>query len=686
MTLPRIPNLLRAALLLAAFAACGGSATPQGSAGQQVAVSVAPPAAEVAAGGAVSFGATVTGTANTQVTWSVQETGGGSVDGTGNYLAPATAGTFHVVARSVADSNVSGSAVVTVQASGTVYTLPTDRRTNWAPGVPGGVPSYTTTYATIQASTYGNGASDALAGIQNALNAAGTAAAGDGMGRVVMLSAGTFKVTGTIQIPSKVVLRGAGPSSTTLTGLTSKQFHLIQIGNSPWPHYSVGSTNLTVDAHKGDFSVTVASASGFAVGQLVLIDELTDPAKVWWHPSLTGVDRGWFCRTNRPINQLARIASIAGNVITFERPLHIDYQTAFTAQLTRSDTATTWDAGVEELRATGAGSDGTGNTFYNVLIAQAGRSWVKHIECDDMYGSCIFLDQAYRSEVRDSYLHDAHVYENGGFAYGFDLTEGSTDNLFENNISVRFNKVINARACGGGNVVAYNYADDGGIYNAPDWVETGLQASHYPTPNYLLFEGNFSFNADGDATEGNAIYITFFRNWLTGARRFFYDSADLTLMNSLHPPSGGTYTDNGNVRCAGAMRSHWWYSYVGNVLGRPSVNYSSWLTDDITIPGTELNTAIWHLGTWDQDYTLIDTQVNATMLRDGNFDYKSNSVAWLGIGQTGGAPAPLPSSLYLTSKPAFFGSYPWPWVDPVGATKTYTLPAKARYDAGTPNG
>jgi hypothetical protein len=47
----------------------------------------------------------------------------------------------------------------------------------------------------------------------------------------------------------------------------------------------------------------------------------------------------------------------------------------------------------------------------------------------------------------------------------------------------------------------------------------------------------------------------------------------------------------------------------------------------------------------------------------------------------------LPDSLYLPQKPAFFNAgsgYTWPWVDPVGATKLYTLPAKARYDAGTP--
>src|SRR5438105_834360 len=49
--------------------------------------------------------------------------------------------------------------------------LPTDRTTVWSPGITGGVPVRTTICATVNASTYGNGASDASAGIQAAVDA-----------------------------------------------------------------------------------------------------------------------------------------------------------------------------------------------------------------------------------------------------------------------------------------------------------------------------------------------------------------------------------------------------------------------------------------------------------------------------------------------------------------------------------
>lgn len=48
----------------------------------------------------------------------------------------------------------------------------------------------------------------------------------------------------------------------------------------------------------------------------------------------------------------------------------------------------------------------------------------------------------------------------------------------------------------------------------------------------------------------------------------------------------------------------------------------------------------------------------------------------------------MPNSLFLSSPPAFFAGYAWPWIDPTAATaeaRVKTLPAKARYDAGTPN-
>jgi hypothetical protein len=110
--LPRGAVSLAVALLtLALPVGCGGHVTPA----SPVTVSVHPTTAGVSPSGSVGFSATVTGTANTLVLWSVQEASGGTVSGDGLYSAPASpGGPFHVLATSVADASKKGSAAVTV--------------------------------------------------------------------------------------------------------------------------------------------------------------------------------------------------------------------------------------------------------------------------------------------------------------------------------------------------------------------------------------------------------------------------------------------------------------------------------------------------------------------------------------------------------------------------------------------
>src|SRR5512147_2043947 len=105
--------VLPAALAALALSACDAKRTAIEA--PQVAVAVEPPAAVVPAGGKTQFAAVVSGAADTSVTWSVVEVGGGTVDGAGSYTAPTGAGTYHVQAASHADPAKKAAAAVTVQ-------------------------------------------------------------------------------------------------------------------------------------------------------------------------------------------------------------------------------------------------------------------------------------------------------------------------------------------------------------------------------------------------------------------------------------------------------------------------------------------------------------------------------------------------------------------------------------------
>ena len=96
---------------------CSGgstSTTNSNSSSSKPSVTVSPAIANVDQSGTQQFTASVTGAADTSVTWSVQEPNGGVIDASGSYHAPKTPGKFHVIATSVANPQMTATAAILV--------------------------------------------------------------------------------------------------------------------------------------------------------------------------------------------------------------------------------------------------------------------------------------------------------------------------------------------------------------------------------------------------------------------------------------------------------------------------------------------------------------------------------------------------------------------------------------------
>jgi hypothetical protein len=585
--------------------------------------------------------------------------------------------------------------------------LTADRQTLWKPGMmaAGGVPERHTVCATVDAATYGDGSNESSAEIQAAINACPE-------GRVVQLSAGTFLTNNFVIINKGITLRGAGAGLTILkktNGATMNRDTVpdaqpnIIVGPNRWPRSdNRTSQNLVANGAKGSYSVTVANARQFAAGQMVLLDELSGASwqpdrlgrgQIWASPDYrvvwqfhnprqgfddplvastpTGGDAAsWFSRRDRVTSEIKEVASVNGNTITFTTPLHIDYRVSHAAQVTgyTGSDLQVKNAGVENLTVMGGSDSG-------IRFESAAYSWAKAVEVTVWLGNGVAVGNSFRVEVRDSYIHDAAWAQPGGAGYAISLASGSSEVLFENNIVRMANKVIVARSSGTGSVFGYNYVDNGYINTFEGWVEVGLNASHMVGSHHVLFEGNYGFNWDSDHTHGNAIYHTIFRNHLRCIRSPFINPFSGRMVDDAAQPS------NGPRRCVGASGYSYWMSFIGNVLGAPG-QMRDW-TYEVTGPKGMLTPSIWLLGWDDISPQPYDPLTATTAIRHGNFDYLTKMVHW----DTTIADRALPDSLYLSKKPSFFSAgkgYTWPWVDPVGNTKLYTLPAKARYDAGTP--
>jgi len=568
-------------------------------------------------------------------------------------------------------------------------------------------------------------------------------------GKVVLLTTGVFRISGNgLNLQSaSCTLRGSGPGSQKNTGLnvvetssnTIAQSCLVQTKSgadsvycpdstatqlikvdratnfdsavlyvSPIGNELLKSYNLASDAVQGAYSITLTKAPGSAikVGDMVVVDEVTDnDPNVVWGPSFGGPTDGsrrWFTagpmpngdnRQARSLTQWLEVSAVDGATITFDTPLTYPYHTAYSAQLTTFNGTFLHGAGVENLFVWGGmGGDGNGN----IAVSFCAYCWVKNVEASWSIGSDIGFYQTFRNVLRDSFVHETPTPDPGGSGYLTTLTAGASENLIENNIFWYGNKVNTMRATGGGNVFAYNYTDDAFGSTYPDSPEAGINAGHYTTPHLELLEGNYSQNFKGDTYWGNSIYITAFRNWLSGKRAAHPPLNTYTYFDGSCTHYYGDYTGTAGNAAVDIQGYTFYNNLVGNVIG---FNGQALLKEpgncgifqnafELQLTTTaQWNAAVnpyimWQVGDYQAivnttgNWSFVATTIN-TQTRNGNWDWMTGAQQWYGTGgRTDGAvtPVTIPNSFYLTSKPAFFGSSTWPWVNPeTGAT--YTLPA-----------
>jgi len=605
-------------------------------------------------------------------------------------------------------------------------------RINWSAGIPGGVPRDNDPVrpATVwlpAGNPYGGySVNPALAGqgnaaaftsaMQAAINAAGAAATPSSR-KIVLLKAGTYYVNPQT-LPSKgglvglyvtvdnVTIRGEGADRTRLAanGTIPDYGTVVLFGHrNGFSDADFHVTAVTTNAWMGTNTVAVADASRFAVGDIITIDCVDGPAKqvggvmmngdyIWfydaqyfkrqpgfsWIGPSTGagnINVGDVGSANsaannvvpkwRSLMQTNEIVAISGNTLTLKDALNVDFFSWRSPQVWRvvakdnksNFLGNRW-SGIENIAVAG-GNNQWGFPGGTIAFSFMSYAWAKNVEADGSRsdaahpgkdGYNIGLGRCYRCEVRDSYVHDSRDENPGGQAYGIVISTGTSASLVENNISINNNKPITLVSQGGGNVIAYNYVDNAVIWGSPGWQENAIDDSHGAFTHNDLIEGNWTPNLGSATTHGNSAWHVHYRNYATGRN------------------SGGNV--NSNLRAVGVDAWTHDSAFVGNVLKGGNVYETN--------PSSQGGTPIFQLGNnfigggWDNGYA------KAHIWRDGNWDSVNGRTVWASGAKT------LPPSLYLSSKPAFFGSRTWPWVDPLSGT-VGTLPAKARYDSGTPN-
>lgn len=532
--------------------------------------------------------------------------------------------------------------------------LPADRKINWDPGIPGGIPKRTTICANVKNAPYnavGDGVADDTTAIQNAVNACAVT-------QVVYVPAGTYKTTDTINIGKGITLRGDGPNLTKIKHYSSvDKGRIIQIGTQTAP----GTSKSVLSGFtKGSTSITLNDATSFAVGNYIGLDQLNDPNLPVTQTGCEGPCT-WCGREGtggtRALGQVLKIIAKNGNTLTVDPPLYYTYSSAYTPEVSKITTVEY--AGIEDLYVENVNT----STPRNIRIDNCAYCWVKDIESYNSAQMHLSMLYSYRSEVRGSYFHHANAYApNSG--YGVFIGRYASANLIEDNIFYYLSPAMMLGWGASGNVFGYNYSYYGLQTSNPTWFFP--DAVFHGAHTYMnLFEGNKIQGLSLDFTWGSHSHNTFFRNHISMA---------LT-------PS----TVVGNINAVRIEYNNRYMNFVGNVFGTPGIT-GTYQIESMACTSNEKS--IFKVGygqpngacSGDCNPTGNDGNVLLTLYRHGNYDYVTQSTQW----DSTVVDHTLPSSLYLLSKPAFFKDVQWPPIGSDGSTIVGTIPSEKRFNAPRP--
>ena len=513
-------------------------------------------------------------------------------------------------------------------------------------GIPEGIPNRTTNCATLNP-----GASAAQINSTIASCPAG---------QVVFLNAGTYNLSTGIDFAnhSNVTLRGAGADQTFLVfsghgGCQGQQSDIcVRSNETNWPGGPSHTATWTGGYAKGTTQITLSSTSGINAGSTVLaLDQLNDSSD---SGGVYVCESQGTCsqegpagaeRSNRAQSQLVLATAVSGSTVTISPGLYMpNWRSSQSPGAWWGSTEATMD-GIENLSMDHTnGGAASGITFSNAY-----KCWVKGVRSVQADRNHVWIYTSARIVVRDSYFYGTK--NAASQSYGIE-PYASSDSLVENNIFQHIATPMQVNGSASGTVFGYNFTTDNFYSASPGWMIAG-NSLHAAGVDNLLFEGNEANALIGDNIHGTHNLITAFRNQYVG-----WETGKSAQTNALQIYAGIRFL---NV--------------IGNVLGKQGYHKQY---QDLAPSGSNSDSSIYTLG-WAGNEGKSggagpnDTLVASTMLRWGNFDYANNSVQWnnaeipASASQFASAvPAShtLPSSLYLSSQPGWWGSMPWPAVGP----------------------
>jgi hypothetical protein len=235
------------------------------------------------------------------------------------------------------------------------------------------------------------GTSDDTAAIQARIDSvAAMTPDANGIRGAVLLSSGTFRVNGVINIKSGVVLRGSGSSGASATKLlnVNNRGHIVEMTGTNNGYIKTNKVNVTGSyIPSGSRTLTVSSTAGYSVGDGIIITRFATDAWIAYvgMDNIVDPDDGpetWMSQGDKFYTD-RNIVAINGNTITIDAPLTDSFDMALLAAVPPT---------VEKYTFPGR-------------VSQAGLEKI-FIECNGQGGGAFYANDNIDCWVADVFCHD----------------------------------------------------------------------------------------------------------------------------------------------------------------------------------------------------------------------------------------------------------------------------------------
>ncbi len=317
-------------------------------------------------------------------------------------------------------------------------------------------------------------------------------------------------------------------------------------------------------------------------------------------------------------------------------------------------------AGVEDLSIDGSGVTAVDTA---VMLYNCSECFVSGVRTTNLYTYSINTEGVFHNLYQNNYFFSEPSTDPYGIRFSM-----SADNLVQNNIIQQVRSPVVFDNPDTGSVIAYNFFIDDDY--AGDAM-FGAEWRHSTGDAMELSEGNFDTGVVLDDDHGSHQMVTMFRNRYTG-----WESC-------ANGQCGAETAKDYGANAVDVKSYNRYMNVIGNVLGTEGFHTKYQGSDGA-------NLEVYSIGTGNGAVTPaipVDPIAGTTMFRWGNYDVATGAARWCGNSSSPGwstacsstseVPATLspygnavpsstslPASLYLPSKPPWWGSGAWPGIGP----------------------